>query len=478
MTAYPASSLRLHIDGEWIDGGDRDAHAVLDPATGNTIGDLPLATTADLDRALDAADRGFRAWRTTTPEQRAAVLSTTARLIRERVDTIAAIATAEQGKPLAEAKGETLYAAALFEFYAAEAKRIYGRLLVRPPGSRSLVLKQPVGPALALCPWNFPVINPARKLAPALAAGCSVIIKPAEETPGTAIAIVQCLLDAGLPAGIVSLIFGVPDTVSRHLIASPVIRKISFTGSVPVGKHLMKLAADGMKRTTMELGGHSPVLVFDDCDLQKTVAMVAAKKFRNAGQVCISPTRFYVQDGIAEAFAKAFKEKVEGIRVGPGAEQTTQMGPLANGRRPSAIAELVEDARAKGATVAAGGDAMDGGGFFFRPTLLTDVPIDARAMNEEPFGPLALMARFSTEDEAIEEANRLPFGLAAFLFTENGRRANIVSDAIEAGMFGVNTMGLSHVDSPFGGVKDSGHGLEDGPEGLDAFLVTKAVHQA
>ncbi len=478
LTDSYVTPLQLHIDGEWIDAGGRDTHVVVNPATGSAIGDLPLANAVDLDRALDAADRGFRSWRATTPEQRAAILSGAARLVHERADRIAAIATREQGKPLAEAKGETGYAAALFDFYAAEAKRNYGRMLVRPAGSRSLVLKQPVGPAVAFCPWNFPILNPARKLAPALAAGCSMIVKPPEEAPGSAIEILRCLIDAGLPPGVVSMIFGVPDMVSRHLIASPVIRKISFTGSVPVGKHLMKLAAEGMKRTTMELGGHSPVLVFDDCDLDKTVAMVAANKFRNAGQVCISPTRFYVQEGIYESFAKAFVAKADALKIGDGMEAATNMGPLANPRRPDAIEALVADAKAKGATVAAGGERTGEGGFFFQPTVLTDVPLDARAMNEEPFGPLALMRPFRDLDEAVAQANRLPFGLAAYVFTENARRANLLGDAIEAGMVGINTMGLSHVDAPFGGVKDSGHGSEDGPEGMDAFMVTKAVHQA
>ena len=475
MPAYDVE-LGLFIAGAWIGAGSRDTHRVVDPATGDTLAELPLATPADLDAALDAAGRGYRLWRAKSVDERAAVLTKAAQLIRERADAIAAIATAEQGKPIAEAKGEALYAAALADFYAGEARRNYGRVLPRAPGSRSLVVHEPVGPTVAFCPWNFPIMNPARKLAPALAAGCSMIIKPPEEAPGSAIAVVRCFLDAGLPGDVVSIVFGVPDQVSRHLIASPVIRKISFTGSVPVGKLLMKLAAEGMKRTTMELGGHSPVLVFDDCDLEKAVKMVTAFKFRNAGQVCISPTRFYVQEGIYDRFAAAFVEQAGSIRLGPGYEEGTQMGPLANPRRPAAMEELVADATAAGARLALGGERGDRG-FFYRPTILTDVPLEARAMNEEPFGPLALMRPFRTLDEAVEQANRLPFGLAAYCFTENGRRANLLGDALEAGLIGINNMALSAADSPFGGMKESGHGSEDGPEGMRAFLVTKAIHE-
>jgi succinate-semialdehyde dehydrogenase / glutarate-semialdehyde dehydrogenase len=478
MTAY-ATTLSLYIDGEWIAGGDRATHDVINPATGATLGALPLATEADIDRALDAAARGFRIWRATSADAKAAVLNKAAALMRERADLIATIATLEQGKPLAEAKGELAYTAALTEFYAAEARRVYGRVLVRAPGSRSLVMKVPIGPAAGFCPWNFPILNPARKLAPALAAGCSMIVKPPEEAPGSAIEVLRCFIDAGLPAGVLGLVFGVPDMVSRRLIASPVIRKISFTGSVPVGKHLATLAAAQMKRATMELGGHSPVLIFDDCDLDKTVAMVTAAKFRNAGQVCISPTRFYVQEGIYERFAAAFVAQTQKLKLGDGMEAATNMGPLANARRPDAIDAMVADATAAGARVGTGGErGGDGAGYFYRPTVLLDVPTTAKAMNEEPFGPLALIRPFKDFDEAIEQANRLPFGLAAYAFTENGRRANMLGDAIESGMVGINSMALSAVDSPFGGVKDSGDGSEDGPEGLAAFLVTKAIHQS
>jgi len=478
MSHAYAPRLALHIDGAWEDAGARDTHRVVNPATGAILGELPLATTDDLDRALDAAARSYRIWRAKSADEKGAVLARAAALLRERADRIAAIATMEQGKPLPEAKGELAYSANLIDFFAAEARRIYGRVLVRPPGQRSVVVREPVGPAVAFCPWNFPILNPARKIAPALAAGCSIIIKPPEEAPGSAIEVVRCFLDAGVPAGVIGVVFGVPDMVSRHLIASPIIRKVSFTGSVPVGKHLMKLAADGAKRTTMELGGHGPVLVFDDADLDKAIPLLVANKFRNAGQVCVSPTRFYVQEGIYDRFAREFVERAGRLTLGDGMESGTNMGPLANPRRPNAIQEFVADAQAAGATLALGGERREGSGFFFRPTVLTDVPLDARVMNEEPFGPIALMRPFKDLDEAVEQANRLPFGLAAYCFTENARRQLLLGDAIEAGMIGFNTMGMSHVDAPFGGVKDSGHGHEDGPEGLDAFLVKKAIHQA
>ncbi|HZH07928.1 MAG TPA: NAD-dependent succinate-semialdehyde dehydrogenase [Lautropia sp.] len=471
------SELALFIDGRWTQGGARNTREVFDPADGSVIGHLPVATDEDLDLALDSAERGFRKWRESSADEKGAVLFAAARLLRERSERIAKIATREQGKPLAEARGEVAYTAALVEFYAAEARRLYGRVLVRPRGTRSLVLREPVGPSLALCPWNFPILNPARKIAPALAAGCSVIVKPAEETPGSAIEVVRCFLDAGLPATVLSLVFGDPDHISRRLIASPVIRKVSFTGSVAIGKHLAKLAADGLKRTTMELGGHSPVLVFDDCDVDATVALLAAQKFRNAGQVCVSPTRFYVQEAIYEEFARKFADHANSLRVDSGFADGVQMGPLANRRRPDALEAMIEDAVSSGARLAAGGERAAEGGFFFSPTLLLDVPTSTRAMNEEPFGPLALMQPFQSLAEAIEQANRLPFGLAAYCFTSDLRRATELSSAIEAGMIGINGMAMSAVDAPFGGVKDSGYGSEDGPEGLEAFTVTKAVHQ-
>lgn len=476
MTTAYDTKLALYIAGEWLGPEGRETQDVLNPATGEGQAALPLATAADLDRALEATQRGFNQWKATPPEQRAAVLHRTAALVRERADLLARLATLEEGKVLAEAKGEVAAAAALLDFHAGEATRITGRVLPRPIGTRSMVLHQPVGPVAAFCAWNFPVMNVIRKVAPAIAAGCSIIIKPSEETAGCAVEVMRCFADAGVPGDVVQCVFGVPDMVSRQLLASPVTRKLSFTGSVPVGKHLMKLAADTMMRTTLELGGHGPVLVFDDCDLDRTLDTLVTHKFRNSGQVCVAPTRFYVQEGIYEQFAKGFAERTEKLRVGDGMAGDSQMGPLANPRRPDAIEMMIEDARRAGARVLAGGGRADGPGFFFRPTVLADVPLEAKAMNDEPFGPIALLCPFATLDDAIEQANRLPYGLGAYCFTENGRRQNILADAVEAGMIAINGVRLSWADAPFGGVKESGHGSEDGIEGIMAHLVTKAVH--
>lgn len=473
-TSYPA--LRMWIDGEWIGGGGRRSHAVVNPADGSVLGELPLANASDLDRALQAADEGFRSWRTSTPEERSNVLQGAARLIRERVETIARVATLEQGKPLAEARVEALRVAGIFEFYAAECARVYGRTLVRPAGMRSMVVKEAVGPVAAFAPWNFPIANPGRKLGAPIAAGCSVILKPAEETPGAAIEIVRALLDAGLPGQVAQLVFGVPDEVSRHLLASPVIRKLSFTGSTAVGKHLLKLSADTVKRTTMELGGHAPVIIFDDADMERTLDILIAGKIRNAGQVCVSPTRFYVQDGVYDQFLKGFSERLSAQQVGNGLDDGVTMGPLANPRRPQSMERLVADAERCGARIVNGGERLEGKGHFWQPTLLRDVSDEALIMNEEPFGPIAVAAPFSSFDEAVDKANRLPFGLAAYAFTENGRRANLIGDAIEAGMVGVNTIAIATHDTPFQGVKESGFGSEEGREGLEACLVVKAIH--
>jgi succinate-semialdehyde dehydrogenase / glutarate-semialdehyde dehydrogenase len=471
------TELKLFIDGAWKSGEDRDHFTVVNPADAAPIAELPLAAEGDLDEALAAAERSYPAWRATDVEKRGAILHRAAKLLRERADDIGRLMTQEQGKIFPEAKAEVLGSAQLFDWYAEEAKRDYGRVLVRPAGQLSRVMHEPVGPVATFTPWNFPLYLLAKKVAPALAAGNSVISKPPEETPGCTQALARALDDAGLPKGVFQIVFGNPDMVSRHLIASRTIRKVSFTGSTAVGKHLMKLCADSMTRVTMELGGHAPVLIFDDCDLEKTLDMVVPQKFRNAGQVCVSPTRFYVQEGIYDAFVEGFATRTGKVKVGSGLEADSKMGPLANKRRPEAIGKLVEDARAKGARLLAGGGPGDSG-FFFQPTLLADVPLEADIMNTEPFGPVAVSRSFKDFDEAIEQANRLPYGLAAFAFTENGRRANLLGDAIEAGMVGINTFAISGADTPFGGVKDSGFGSEGGKEGLETYQVVKAIHQA
>jgi succinate-semialdehyde dehydrogenase/glutarate-semialdehyde dehydrogenase len=471
------TDLQLFIDGVWKSGDGREAHPVVNPVDAQPIADLPFATKADLEEALAASERAWPEWRSTDVDKRGAILHKTAALLRERAEHIGRIMTQEQGKPLAESRSEVLGSAQLFDWYAEEAKRDYGRTLVRPAGQLSRVIRQPVGPVATFSPWNFPIYLLAKKVSAALATGCTVISRPPHETPGCATELFRALADAGIPNGVAQLVHGDADLISRTLIASRVIRKVSFTGSTNVGKHLMRLCADSMTRVTMELGGHAPVLIFEDCDLEKTLDMVVPQKFRNAGQVCVSPTRFYIQRGIYDYFVKGFAERTTKVKVGSGLDDGVKMGPLANERRPQAIETLVADAKAKGARVLAGGERGDAG-FFFRPTLLADVPNEANIMNDEPFGPVAVSRPFDTFEEAIEQANRLPFGLAAFAFTENGRRANLIGDLVESGMVGINTFAISAADAPFGGVKDSGFGSEGGKEGLESYQVVKAVHQA
>lgn len=472
-----SSTFHMIIDGENIGIGHRQTHAVVNPATGEVLGELPLADAADLDRALATAERGFRIWRNSSAQQRAAVLTGAARLMVERQEAIARIATLEQGKTLAEARIEVMMNVGLFHFYAGECQRVYGRQLVRPAGLRSTVIYEPVGPVAAFAPWNFPIGNPGRKLGAPIAAGCSVILKSAEEAPASAIAILQCLLDAGLPREVGQAVFGVPDEVSRHLLASPIIRKLSFTGSTVVGKHLAKLAAEDCKRTTMELGGHGPVLVFDDVDVDRVLDVMVPAKYRNAGQVCVSPTRFIVHDKIFARFRDGFVQRAGALSVGNGLDDGVQMGPMANPRRPDAMERLIGGAVAAGAKLHTGGQRIGNRGFFYAPTVLSDVPPDSDIMNEEPFGPVALINPFGTEDEMIAEANRLPYGLAAYSWTEDARRQKRLAREIETGMFCINTTMLGGADTPFGGVKWSGHGHEDGPEGLMACMVLKTVHE-
>jgi succinate-semialdehyde dehydrogenase/glutarate-semialdehyde dehydrogenase len=471
------TDLQLFIDGVWKSGEGRDAHAVINPVTASAIAEVPYATEQDLEEALAASERAWPEWRATDVEKRGAILHKVATLLRERADHIGRTLTQEQGKVFNEARLEVLGSAQLFDWYAEEIKRDYGRTLVRPAGQLSRVIRQPVGPVATFTPWNFPIYLLAKKVSAALAAGCTVISRPPHETPGCTTELFRCLADAGIPNGVAQLVHGDANLISTTLIGSPTIRKISFTGSTNVGKHLMRLCADSMTRLTMELGGHAPVLIFDDCDLEKTLDMVVPQKFRNAGQVCVSPTRFYVQESIYDAFLKGFAERTHKVKVGDGLKADTKMGPLANARRPEAVGALIDDAAAKGARVLAGGQRGNEG-FFFQPTLLADVPNEANIMNEEPFGPVAVTKSFSTFDEAIEQANRLPFGLAAFAFTENGRRANMIGDLVESGMVGINSFAISVADAPFGGVKDSGFGSEGGKEGLESYQVVKAIHQA
>ena len=477
LTHYP--ELQLFIAGEWISKGNRKSEEVLNPATGEVLGELPHATEEDLDRALAAADAGFKVWRAKLPEERSEVLRKAATLMRERADQITTVATLESGKPILQSRIELKMATEVLEWYAEEGRRAYGRVLAqRQPGSRMYVVKEPVGPVAAFAPWNFPQGNPARKMGASLGAGCSCVFKPAEDTPATAILMARCMQDAGLPDGVLNVVFGVPHIVSTYILSSPIIRKMSFTGSVPVGKSLMKLAADNMIRTTMELGGHAPVLVFEDADLDAVVNMSVAAKYRNGGQVCVSPTRFLVHESIFDEFVTRFTAKTKEITVGNPLDENTKMGPLIHARRLEAISSIIDDAVEAGATLNIGGAAIDGPGNFYQPTVLSNVPHSARIMNEEPFGPVAIINKFSDFDGVVSEANRLPFGLAAFAFTDSSKRVKLLGEQLEAGMIGINSFAISVPESPFGGIKESGHGSEEGIEGLEACLVTKFISES
>jgi len=473
------TELGLFIDGKWTNGKGRKSEPVINPANEKPLADLPHASKADLDEAVAAAKKGFEVWRKTTAWDRGRLMRKAADLMRERADAIAKTLTQEQGKTLAEAKAEVGAAADVIEWMGEEGKRAYGRIIPsRLPATRQMVMQEPVGICAAFTPWNFPAITPARKIAGALGAGCSLILKASEETPGTAIEMARAFADAGLPAGVLNLVFGIPGEISEHLIAKPEIRKISFTGSIPVGKHLVKLAADTMKRVTMELGGHSPVIVFDDVDPEKTADAAAAGKYRNAGQVCISPTRFYVQENSYNKFAARFTEKAKGLKLGDGLDKDTRMGPLANARRLDAMASIVADCQSRGGKLATGGKRHGNQGYFFEPTVVTDLPDDSKLMTQEPFGPVAPIIPFKTFDEVVARANSLPFGLAAYAFTNNARQAAAIGDALEAGMVGVNTYAISMAETPFGGVKESGYGHEGSIEGLEVYMAKKYIAQA
>ncbi|GGL79592.1 NAD-dependent succinate-semialdehyde dehydrogenase [Wenxinia marina] len=478
MSDHP--SLDLLVDGDWLGPEGRTTEDVLNPATGEAIAALPHATEADLDRAAAAAARAFPGWRRTPAYDRAQILRKGAQLLRERVEPLARAMTVEQGKPLAESRAEIMIAADIIDFTADEGRRTYGRVVPsRVPGVLWTVRREPVGPVAAFTPWNFPGVIPSRKIAAALATGCTMVIKPSEETPSTVLAIARALTDAGLPPGVLNVVHGVPGEVSARLIFAPEIRKITFTGSIPVGQHLAELAAKaGVKRATMELGGHAPVLVAEDADLDHAIATLVQQKFRNAGQVCISPTRFYVHESLHDRFVDGFARAAEALQVGDGLADGTQMGPLANPRRVEAMGRMVADAVDRGARLATGGEPVGNRGNFYRPTVLANVPEDADIMNNEPFGPVAVTAPVASLDEAIERANRLPFGLAAYAFTASGRTAQRIADEVEAGMIGINNPFISMAETPFGGVKQSGYGSEGGTEGMDAYLVTKSVSQS
>ncbi|MGE3148410.1 MAG: NAD-dependent succinate-semialdehyde dehydrogenase [Pseudorhodoplanes sp.] len=468
--------LALYIDGEWTAGAGKRSGAVLDPATGREIARVPFAELSDLDRALDAAQRGFDQWKRVLAPERSRILRAIAGLLREQTDAIAQVMTREQGKPLAEARMEVAATAELTEWLAEESRRLYGRVVPsRFPDTRTFVVHEPVGPVAAFSPWNFPCMMPGRKIAHALAAGCSIVLKPAEETPGTAVALGKICEKAGVPKGVVNIVFGEPAQVSEHLIASPIIRKVSLTGSVAVGRHIAALAARDFKKVTLELGGHAPAIVFDDADLERAISLSVASRFRNAGQVCTAPSRFFVQEALFDKFVSGFTEAAKAIKVGNGLDPQTRMGPLANPRRIEAMESLIADAQQKGAQVLAGGGRIGNQGFFFAPTVMTGVPRDARLMNVEPFGPLTPITPFDSFDDVIAEANRLPYGLAAYAFTRSQARSAKLADAIQAGVVAVNGMTVTAPEGPFGGMKDSGIGRESGIEGLLEHMNIKTV---
>ena len=472
MTTYQPA---LYINGTFRTEA-KTSGAVLNPATGETIGKVPFADAGALDEAIAAAEKAFPAWAAMPAYDRGAILRKAAGLVRERVKDLARILTLEQGKVFAEARGELLASAEIFEWYAEEARRNYGRLVPpRQAGMRQMVIGEPVGPAAAFTPWNFPALTPTRKIAGALAAGCTLILKAAEETPGTAFELVRACADAGLPAGVLNLVFGDPAQVSKHLIGSPAIRKISFTGSVAVGKELTRLSAQHLQRTTMELGGHAPVIVCADFDPDLAGNVAAAGKYRNAGQVCVSPSRFFVHESIFEKFTDRFVAYAKGLKVGDGLAEGTTMGPLANDRRLQAMDKFVADAKARGGQVRTGGARIGNRGFFFEPTVVTGIADDAMLMTTEPFGPIAPIVPFKEVDEVIARANNISVGLAGYAFTKNTTVAEKLASGVRVGMLGINTLNIASTETPFGGVKESGSGSEGGIEGLEAYLEIKLV---
>jgi succinate-semialdehyde dehydrogenase / glutarate-semialdehyde dehydrogenase len=470
MPKYP--ELQLLIGGKWT---SRDGAPVINPADESVIGTVPHATQADLAAAVAAVEEGFRVWRRTAPAKRSEIIMKAVSIIRSRVEEFAVAMTLEQGKPIAQSRLEILRGCDIIEWDAAEGRRAYGRVIPAEPGMRHIVLRQPIGPVAAFSPWNFPMSSPSRKVGGALSAGCSIILKASEETPAGAVQLARAFTEAGLPPGVLNLVFGLPANISEYLIPHPSVRLVTFTGSIPVGKHLAAMAGQHMKPAIMELGGHAPVIVCDDVDPVATAAISVTGKSRNAGQVCVSPTRWFVQERVYDQFTKAFAEKAAALKIGDGLDPDNQMGPLANSRRIDAMTELVADARAKGGRVLTGGARIGNRGYYWPLTVLADVPDDARVMREEPFGPIAVVNRVKTLDQAIERANELPYGLAAYAFTNSARNADRLSEGVEAGNLSINHFVASIAETPFGGVKESGYGREGGSEGLTHYTVVKNV---
>ncbi|MFL9986922.1 NAD-dependent succinate-semialdehyde dehydrogenase [Paraburkholderia sediminicola] len=478
-TTAQYEALALYVGGRFLSARGRPEQDVINPATGEAFARLPHATRQDLDDAVNAAADAFQVWRRTPAIERSALLRRVASLIRERAPQIARNITLDQGKPLAEAILEVQSCAEHAEWHAEECRRIYGRVIpARTAGVQQTVFREPIGVCAAFTPWNFPFNLALRKVVAALGAGCTIVLKGPEDSPSAVVALARIFHDAGLPAGCLNVVWGVPSEVSTHLINAPAVRKISFTGSATVGKQLASMAGAQMKRMTMELGGHSPVLVFDDSDVEQAARFLARTKTRNAGQVCMAPSRFFVHEKAYERFVDAFAAEYAPLRVGDGLDPQTQMGPLAHERRIDAMQALVTDARERGASLVCGGSRLAETGYFFPPTILTDVPDDARLMIEEPFGPVVPITTFSSADEVLSRANALPYGLASYVFTNSIATAEYVAGHIEAGMVGINHFGLALAETPLGGVKESGIGSEGGIETFDGYLVTKFVSQA
>tara|TARA_R110000850_G_scaffold168543_1_gene293550 strand:- start:69268 stop:70701 length:1434 start_codon:yes stop_codon:yes gene_type:complete len=474
MTTASYRAPKLLINGQWREGRHKARHTIINPANAQILDDLTLANEVDLNDALNASQAAFTVWRQTNAHERCEHLENGVRAMRENVERIALLLTLEQGKPLAEARAECQMAAGLIKWYAEEARRTYGRIIpARLPNSRMEVQKHPVGPVAAFSPWNFPLVLSARKLGGALAAGCSIILKAAEETPASVAAMVECLNQA-LPAGVLQLVYGIPAEVSHSLIKSPLIRKVSFTGSVPVGRILAGLAAQNMKRITLELGGHAPVIVCDDADLQRAVTLLVTQKFRNAGQACLAPTRFFIARSRYAEFIEAFQAASLSLKMGSGTAHGTQMGPVANERRKAALQDLINRSVAAGAKCLS--SAAPEEGCFIAPTILVNVTPNTPIMQEEPFGPIACMSPFDTLDEAISRANQNAYGLAGYLFTDSASRIHAVAQKLEVGSLAINSINVSVPEAPFGGVKDSGYGSESGVEGMAAYLDSKFLH--
>jgi succinate-semialdehyde dehydrogenase / glutarate-semialdehyde dehydrogenase len=474
---YP--DTQLFLNGEWRDALAKESLEIINPATEEVIGKVSHARKEDLDIALNAAEKAFNSWKNVSAYERSKILRKAADIVRSKADEIATLMTLEQGKPLVEAKMETMGAADSIDWYAEEGRRAYGRIIPSraPQGVYQFVFKEAVGVVAAFTPWNFPLNQVVKKVAAAFAAGCTAIVKGPEETPASVAELIKAFDEAGMPKGSINLVYGIPAEISEYLIAHPIVRKVTFTGSTAVGKLLASLAGTHMKRVTMELGGHSPAIVCEDADVKAAVKILSANKFRNAGQVCISPTRFLVHDSVYEEFVDGFVKQAEALNVGNGLDEGVKMGPLAHDRRLTAIEGFVADAVENGAKVLTGGKRKGNKGYFFEPTVMTNVSNEARIMNEEPFGPLAPINSFSSIDEVVEEANRLNYGLAAYAYTNSAKTAQDLGQAIESGQVSINHHGLGLVDTPFGGVKDSGYGSEGGPEGLDAYMTTKLVSQ-